>query len=414
MKKINIGIALEKRGAKLESEQAKFIDAVGEELDGALEERDLSLTNLMEDKIKALKIPADVSEELRNLAEKIEKQTGGQVNISELQKRTLRNKIKENHTAIVEAFRSKKPLDLFEIRVAAPHLNSNGTVALGTQVGSGTAVVGNLLDNIDESNVIATIRRPDNFIYDVIFNTQVSKVPETVIKTEQSTVEGSVAVVAEANAKPLVQYKWVKTATKRKKYAGRIEWSEEFEIDQERIFAEVVRMIERDVLRAVNNGLYADIVTLATAYTSSAQSGTVILPNVTDLAIVLQGVIANQNYSADTVLINSGRLVDLLVMKTAEGAYIVNPMFANGNLNGMRVIGTPTVATTDIVVMESAVWRERHTGVIMRIGTYNEQFITNEMTLIAEIFSVLEIANIDRVGVMKATIATALADLKKA
>ena len=51
----------------------------------------------MEDKIKALKIPADVSEELRNLAEKIEKQTGGQVNISELQKRTLRNKIKENH-----------------------------------------------------------------------------------------------------------------------------------------------------------------------------------------------------------------------------------------------------------------------------------------------------------------------------
>src|SRR5690606_41879628 len=55
------------------------------------------------------------------------------------------------------------------------------------------------------------------------------------------------ALVDEGGTKPLVQFTFVKTSTDRQKYAGRIEWSEEFEMDNEMLFSEIITMFEDQV-----------------------------------------------------------------------------------------------------------------------------------------------------------------------
>ena len=410
---INLRGALEQNGAKLDDSQLKFIGALETEMRSALSKQNDALSEIITKKLdEAPNIGDELREELRSLATKLDLvEKNSTPKLSDNQKSQLRSYVKENHDEICKAIREGKEMDLRslfigEVRAAAPHLNSNGTVTLGVGVSAPT------VENYDESNLLATIRYPEQFILGKIRNLQVNKVVNTRFKYEQAPVEGAVAVVAEAGEKPLIQYKWVKNALSRKKYAGRIEWSEEFEMDNDRLFMAIVQMIEKDVIRAWHNGIITDITANAVAYTTSPQSGTVPVPNAGDVAVVLQGLISAQNYSANLVLVNPATLVTLMLTKKTDGEYISTPFFKDGLLNGMEVIGNNVIPAGTIVVLDSGIYSENHTGVINRIGTYNDQFITNEKTMVSELFSMLEVAQIDLVASRKGTIATISADIK--
>ena len=411
---INLRSALEQNGAKLDDSQLKFIGALETEMRSALSKQNDALSEIITKKLdEAPNIGEELREELRSLATKLDLVEKSSIpKLSDNQKSKLRSYVKENHDEICKAIREGKEMDLRslfigEVRAAAPHLNSNGTVTLGVGVSAPT------VENYDESNLLATIRYPEQFILGKIRNLQVAKVLNTRFKYEQAPVEGAVAVVAEAGEKPLIQYKWVKNALSRKKYAGRIEWSEEFEMDNDRLFMAIVQMIEKDVIRAWHNGIITDITANAVAYTTSPQSGTVPVPNAGDVAVVLQGLISAQNYSANLVLVNPATLVTLMLTKKTDGEYISTPFFKDGLLNGMEVIGNNVIPAGTIVVLDSGIYSENHTGVINRIGTYNDQFITNEKTMVSELFSMLEVAQIDLVASRKGTIATIIADITK-
>lgn len=410
---INLRGALEQNGAKLDDSQLKFIGALETEMRSALSKQNDALSEIITKKLdEAPNIGDELREELRSLATKLDLvEKNSTPKLSDNQKSQLRSYVKENHDEICKAIREGKEMDLRslfigEVRAAAPHLNSNGTVTLGVGVSAPT------VENYDESNLLATVRYPEQFILGKIRNLQVAKVVNTRFKYEQAPVEGAVAVVAEAGEKPLIQYKWVKNALSRKKYAGRIEWSEEFEMDNDRLFMAIVQMIEKDVIRAWHNGIITDITANAVAYTTSPQSGTVPVPNAGDVAVVLQGLISAQNYSANLVLVNPATLVTLMLTKKTDGEYISTPFFKDGLLNGMEVIGNNVIPAGTIVVLDSGIYSENHTGVINRIGTYNDQFITNEKTMVSELFSMLEVAQIDLVASRKGTIATIIADIK--
>lgn len=129
-----------------------------------------------------------------------------------------------------------------------------------------------LVENYLVENDIALIRHPENFILDVIPNSQVAKVPEEVIRMERLTEEGSRCGCCRRRRQPLVSDTFVRNRTLRKKYAGRIEWSEEFEMDNEMLFAEIVRMFEDKVIRQPGkDGLISTLQTNAVAYTMSVR-----------------------------------------------------------------------------------------------------------------------------------------------
>lgn len=406
-KNLNFKEYLEKRGAKLDEKQTEFVGAFEDAMQEHLIEQERSFGEAIEDKIKTLNIPEDIAEQLRGFGEKIQGFEEKKIKLSDSQKTQLRHFVKENSKEILDSMKQRRnfgtPEDgIFQIRAAAPHLNSNGTVTLGSGVSAPT------IENVDPNVAIAQIRYPENFILNLISNQQVSKVFATSYEIEQASQEGDAAIVAEAATKPLIQYKWVKNAVSRKKYAGHIEWSEEFEMDNDALFAAILRMIENTVVRAWNNGMYADIIANALPYTSSAFDATVYAPNATDVANVLASLIGANNYTANTVVLNPATLTSLLLIKKTDGEYIVNPAFdiKSGTLSGMKVLASNVVAAGKMLVLDSAIYTETHTDIITRVGQHSTQLLTNEYSLIAELYSKLKVAKIDLVASYYVTLST--------
>lgn len=328
--------------------------------------------------------------------------------LTDAAKYNLRNMIKENHDEFCTAIKQKQPMEI-SFKVAAIHMTNNGTVtnAAGVNVPA--------TDNVMYDDDIVKIRFPENFILNVISNRQVDNVPAQRIRKEQTTTEGAVAVTAEGAVKPLLQYKFVRTSTDRVKYAGRIEWTEEFEMDYELLFREIVRLFEEDVIRAWQDGLIAEILANATSYVSSTLDDTLIAPD-NGLAIVAtQSQLQAVNYMPDTVVMNPSDVVATMFQQDADGNLKLSPYInvTTGTINGMNLISTNKVASGTAIVLESNVYDEIHSDFIMRTGQYGDQLIENEYTAIGEVFSILRIAERDLIGAVAVNLATVKAALLK-
>ena len=219
--------------------------------------------------------------------------------------------------------------------------------------------------------------------------------------------------MAEHGTKPLVQYKWVINAINRNKIAGRVEWTEEFEIDNERLFQMIVQMIENDVIREWNEVTLAAIIANATAYTSpTAYTGQVNGANADDVAVVLTTLINSNEYNADTLVMNPIDVSKLLLLKDTIGQKLETLLLSSGNPLGLKLIASNKVAVGNMLVFDSTTYREQHTGVSLRVGQYANQLITNEWTLIAEMYTLLETAALDKPATRYGAIATIAADIE--
>lgn len=403
--KFNLREALTKQGAELDAKQVAFVDAFSTALDERMAHESTTHSEAMTEALRSAlgEVPKNekgevetIASQIRTIAEtldKLEKRTVKQ--LDEKGKFQLRKMIEDNKDKIVDAIRTGNNFELtFDAkRVAAPHLNTN------TMTDAGEFIMPDV-ENYVVDNDIAKIRYPENFILNVIRNAQVTKVPQTRIKVEQEPVQGAVAVVAEGGTKPLLQFQFVRTTTERVKYAGRIEWSEEFEMDNDRLFAEIVRMFEEEVIRDWQDGLLAQMITNATAYTSSSLDGTLVNPDNGIAAIAAASAINSLNYNADTVVMHPADVVALMFTQDADGNWRLVPYLQNGTINGMRLVSTNKMTQGDALIGDSSTYREEHSNYILRFGYYNDQFITNEKTAIGEVFSLLSIAAIDEVSWM--------------
>lgn len=309
------------------------------------------------------------------------------------EKYQLKRMVEENHEELVKAIKNKTPFE-FEFKAAAMHMTNNGTVTNDTGLNYPAT------DNFLVDNDIALIRFPENFILNVIPNTQQDNVPAQRIRKEQAPTEGAVAVTAEGAVKPLVQFKFVRVSTDRKKYAGRIEWTEEFEMDFMALFNEIVRLFEDEVIREWQDGLLEQIATNASPYVSSTLDATLVAPD-NGLAVVAgQSQLQSLNYEPDVVIMNPADIVATLFQQDADGNLKLSPYInvTAGTINGMRLISTNKQAQGTALIGESRLYREIHSGYKLRTGQYNAQLIENEYTAIGEVFSILQIAERDLVG----------------
>ena len=327
--------------------------------------------------------------------------------VTEMIKNQMYNVIKENHAKIVEAVKEKKDFPEFAFKVAAMHMTNNGTV-------SNVAGLNFPESTFEVDNDIFMIKVPENFILRVIRNSQRAKVPQTVIKTQQVPSEGAVAVVAEGAVKPLLQYKFQRTSTSRKKYAGRIEWTEEFEMDFEALLDAIVDMFERDVITAWQDDLINIITTNATAYVSSSLDGTLVSPD-NGLAIVAAAQqVKALGYTPNFVLMNPVDIDAAVYTQDADGNFQLKPYIdASGNrIAGITVIPSLKIDEGTALVGDFSIYKEIHSAFIIRRGQYGDQFIENEYTLVGEVFSVLNAAPASYTGVININLATVKAALK--
>lgn len=335
--------------------------------------------------------------EFKSLTEQLNtiKETMGSGSNTEF-KEGLRQILKENHAEIVANMKSKGSLE-FTFKAPAMHMTNNGTVSMA--VGQSIS----FSDNVQFDNDIAYIRVPDNFILNVIRNRQVSKVPQQVIKTSETTKEGAATLVAEGAVKPLIQYKFVRETFERQKYAGRVEWTEEFEMDYTRLLDAIIDMLERDVVTAWQDGLISIIDANATSYVSSPLDGTLVNPDNGLAVVAVASQIASLGYNPNVVIMNPSALVATTYTQDLDGNFSLKPYIdANGrSIGGLRVITSTKIPVDTFYVGDFSVYKEEHSDYILRFGQYNAQFIENEYTAIGEVFTILSIASIDEVAIVK-------------
>jgi len=405
MEKFNLRSALEKNGAALDENQIKFVSAFENALEERTKAQDEAYSTSMQQALRSV-LGAEtkdatgnvvtIADQIRGIAESVEKVEKNNVrSLSNTEKFQLRKTIKKQHTEICDAIRSGKDLEInFSAKRAAAMYTAD------TAVSNDMGVSFPLNENFEFESDIAKIRYPENFILNVISNQQVAKVPQQIIKNEQATAEGAVEVVDEGGTKPLVSDTFVRTLTLRKKYAARIEWTEEFEIDNELLYNEILMMFEEKVVRFWNNGLIDIIIDNGTPYTSSVLDGTLVVPDNGLAVIAAQSVINGMNFTADTVLMNPADIVSTMFTQDTLGNSRLLPYMQNGAINGMTVFSSNAIEIGTAVVMDSTVYRELHSNFILRFGTYNDQFIKNEKSAIGEVFSILRIAVNNLPGVM--------------
>lgn len=401
--KIDLLKALKTQGIEVDDDQAKVLGELSTAIEKAMTDQketfETALTKAIDERVGTL----DSDEKgnvktlmttLKEISEQVELMgKKSQIKLSELEKYQLKKQVEKNHKEIVSAIKNKTPFEL-SFKVAAVHMTTNGTVT------NAEGLDYPVTDNFLVDNDIAKIRYPENFILNVIPNTQTSNVPAQRIRKEQAPVEGAVALTTEGSVKSLLQYKFVRTTTDRVKYAGRIEWSEEFEMDFEALFREIIRLFEMDVVRTWQNGLIDTIMTNATPYVSSTLDGTLVAPD-NGLAVVAgQSQLQSLNYAPDVTLMNPADMVATLFQQDLEGNLKLAPYIntTTGTINGMRLVQSNTIPQGFAYIGESRLYNEIHSDFILRTGQYGNQLIENEYTAIGEVFSLLSIAERDLVG----------------
>jgi len=409
MKKENfLQIVRSKAKADLTPEEEGMFSSIGEAIEQAFTfeqvERNKKITEI-EKQLGDVEDGQTLNGIIRTLAQKVDEvEAKAKRTLSESDKKNLRAVLEANKDVIRNSRNRTAPAWEIEFKAkrAASAMMTTGTVI------SGAVAINN--PNALEDLEITFIKYPNNFILDAINSRQVSKVPASRRWKEQVVAnDGVAAVVTEGNTKPIVDYKFEYKYSYVKKYAGRIEMTEEVEIDMEQLMMEIITMFERDVLKAYQAGVFADILAWAPSYTATALDGTLAKPQIRNVVNAGVLAVALQNYTADTLIMNPADYALGQNMENLNG----DPIFVPDNVMypGLRLFVTSLIDAGTILVGEGNIVEEQHGSFILRRGTYGTQFIENEFTIVGEVFSNLKLPTESKKGWVKLDVATVKAAL---
>lgn len=345
-----------------------------------------------------------VSAVIRSLAQKVDdmeaKTKRGLTNDDKFK---LRAMLDEKKDEILKAKRSNLHWELeFKAKRAASALMTTGTVLTGAQA------INNV--NVFDDMELTVIKYPANFIIDAIGGRQVSNVPQTWKWKEQADEsDGVPAATSEGAVKSLTDKAFVWKYSTRKKYAGRIEFTEELTMDFDQLFMEIVTMFEDQVIRVWNEGVQTDIIAWVPAYTSTGLDGFFANPGVAQVISAGKLHVSDNNYMADMIMLNPVDAAKAMIHQNADGDITYIPeAIAFG---GLRPFVTNKLTAGTIIVGTSNVVKEQHSAFILRRGVYGDQFIENEETIVGEVFSNLKLPTRSKNSWVKLDVDTVLGAL---
>ena len=400
-----------KRSAKkdLTPEELSFLGSMGEAVEQAFQ-ADTVTRKKEVDTLTAMLGTFDEGQNaasvIRALAQKIDEvESRAKRNLSVSDKFKLRQLLDDKKDEIIRAKGTNNGWAIeFNVVRAASAMMTTSTVV------TGASAINN--PNFFDDAELTVIRYPKNFIIDAIGGRQVAKVPQQWgWKEQKAESDGVPALVAEGAAKPLTDsaLEW-KYAT-RKKYAGRIEFSMEMEMDFDQLFLEIVNMFEQKVLRAWNAGVLAEIVAWVPAYTSTGLDGFYTSPGVAQVIEAGKLQVANNYYDADIVLINPADAAKAMIHQNTDGDIAFLPEAVA--FGGLTPFVSANVAEGTIYVGTTGIINEQHSAFILRRGVHGDQFIENEETIVGEVFSNLKLPTLSKNGWVKLVVATVQESLLK-
>lgn len=390
-------------------QEVSFFGAIGEGIERAWVADSVTRKN----EIETLSMMIGSVEQGKSIAEVVR---GLAAEVDRLEKKTQRSMTGDDRARLRSMLEDKKS----EI-TAARNSNSNWAIefravrAASAKMTTSTLVTGaSALNNpnfFDDTELVV-IRYPQNFIIDAIGGRQVSKVPQTWGWKEQADESTStLGVTSEGAEKKLTDKSFTWKYSTRKKYAGRIEFTMELEMDFDQLFLEVVNMFEEQVIRSWNAGVQTDILAWTPSYTTTGLDGFFANPSVAQVIQAGKLHVANNYYDADMVFINPVDAAKAMIHQNADGDIVYIPEAIA--MSGLTPFVSSNIPAGTIVVGTTGIIQEQHSSFILRRGVYGDQLIDNEETIIGEIFSNLKLTTRSKNGWVKMDVDTVLDGLTK-
>ena len=245
-----------------------------------------------------------------------------------------------------------------------------------------------LTDSIKVHDGVFFKRRGRQYIEDIANVMQVDEVPETFVFTEEGDEEGVIGIVAENAVKPQVHLSLVRNQVNAKKAAGYIVVTEEVLKWRQRVWAQILRLFQDKVGRDYEDQLTTDMLTNATAYTSTPLDDTIAEPTDFDAIIAAILQLENLNYRPDVLVINPADKWKLAMTQTNNGMFILPYIQQGGQfgLLGLKVVTTTKMEAGTFLIGEGGTWFIEREAEQIRTGLVNDDLIHNRMTIVGEIF----------------------------
>lgn len=175
-------------------------------------------------------------------------------------------------------------------------------------------------------------------------------------------------------------------------------------MDFDQLLLMIIDMFEQQVIRTWHAHVQAELIAWASSYTSTELDGTIVSPQNAHVIQALKLWVANNGYNPDLLIIRPGDAAMARYVQTTTGEmqFLPNEIA----FGGMAVIESTNVPSGYMMVGDSSIVKEQHSNFILRRGTYGNQFIENEETIVGEVFSLLKFPTISKGGWVYAEIAT--------
>lgn len=394
----------------LSDEDLSFLETIADGVESAVTADSIQRNQQfkeLSDRVGVIDEGKTFSEVIRGIGAKIDAiEAKSQRTISPDEKYQLKRMLTEKKDEIAAARKSGANWAIeFKAKRTASDLMTTATVLTGASAINTTSI----LDDLE----VLVIQYPKNFIIDSIGGRQVSKVPAVERWKEQNaeSVDATGTAVSEGAAKQLTDKSFVWKTANRKKYAGRIEFTEELQMDEEQLLLQIITMFEQQVIRSWNAGVLADVVAYCSAYQATELDGTFVSPGTSQVIQAGKLCIENNLYEPDLVFIRPGDYEMARIAQNANGdiTYIPDAVA----FHGLTPIVNKNVPVGTIIIGSSMTISEQHSSFIIRNGQYGNQLIENEYTIIGEVFSLLKLPTISNASWVSLTIDTVKSALTK-
>jgi len=376
----------------LDEQAENMFGSIGEAIESALSaesvERNKQLKTIT-DKLGTTPEGKDFATIIRNLGVTVDSlEAKTKRNLTSDDRFKLKQKLEDKKDEIMRAKGSNTPWAIeFSAKRAASAMMTTSTILTGA-----SAI--NTFGVVDDLEVLV-IQYPKNFIIDAIGGRQIAKVPPVLRWKEQNTEStDAVGFTSEGAVKQLTDKSFVWKTAERKKYAGRIEFTEELAMDFDQLLLQIIDMFEQQVIRSWNTAIQASLVAYCSAYTTSELDATFINPGTSQVIQAGKLWVQNLLYEADIVMIRPGDAALALISQNANGdiSYIPESVA----FHALTPFVSTNVPVGKIIIGTSFTISEQHSPFIVRRGMYGDQFIENEETIVGEVFSILKLPVISK------------------
>lgn len=279
------------------------------------------------------------------------------------------------------------PFDDIVTKAPGPHAtipNIGGTFAASITQSIDAAT----LLRIGGASEVYSVYRNTPWLFDLINTYSVGFDNPFFLYYNEIAKDGTSATVAEGGTKPSVQYKYELKSATYKKEAVMCNFTEEFSIDLDRLYSDIMSKVQIDLINRINAQIQTNILAAATAYNDgtaykAANGG--VLTNVNDwdaiAAMAAQAESATFTNGSNVALVSTRKKYIMGTLKDANKNWVNAPMV----LNPISVVSNPAMGSDDVLVGDLKQYNMAlRGGVIVRIGYNGTDFADNRFSTVAE------------------------------